>query len=517
MKKLPIGIQTFDKLINGNYLYVDKTEQIYHLVTQGQCYFLARPRRFGKSLLVSTLKALFEGRRELFAGLWIDSSDYDWETHVVLDFNFSTVAHKTPQELEEALTARVDALALLAGIPIKSRIATIALNELVLAVSRIGKKVVFLIDEYDYPLLSHLLNQEHRSAIQEIMRSFYTTIKGLDEYTQFVFLTGVSKFSQTSVFSGLNNLRDITYRSEYVDLLGYTQQELKTCFTDRLTIFAHIKQVTVEQIFADLKQWYDGYRFTEDEQYVYNPFSILCCLDEYKFKNFWFRTGTPTFLFNLLTSNKYAIEQTDGAVLNSRDLDSMELERPRLIPLLFQTGYLTIQTYDQTTEQLRMTYPNKEVKSAFLSFFAAYLTNQDSGVVENQKDELLALLNAHNIHGFCSLLKIIFANIPHTIQLQHEKYYQSLFYVFMMLMGAKIQVEVATNIGRIDAVIETPERIFVIEFKLGMFANAALDQIIERKYYEKYLTNTREIMLLGISFDTQAKNISECQTAVVEH
>jgi hypothetical protein len=515
MKKLPIGVQTFEKLIRENYLYVDKTEHIYQLVTRGECYFLARPRRFGKSLLVSTLKALFEAKRELFVGLWIDSSDYAWDQYAVLDFNFSKIAHSTPGELNKTLLGRISELARLHDIPIDLEFPVLALNELVFALSRMGKKVVFLIDEYDYPLLTHLTRPQHRSEIQGIMRSFYAAIKGLDEYARFVFLTGVSKFSQTSVFSGMNNLEDISFSTPHACMLGYTHSELEQYFSEYVAVFAGHKNCSTRQLVEKLTEWYDGYCFARGAERVYNPFSVLSSMKAQEFRNFWFKTGTPTFLADLLVASDYAVQEIDGVQVEEGELETMDLEFPRLIPLLFQTGYLTIKGSGETTDLLTLGYPNHEVADSFTKFLVQYLTHRSPVQVKRDVGVLLSDLQDNDIDAFCTRLKIVFANIPHTIHLKYEKYYQSLFYLLLHVMGAEIDAEVATNSGRIDAVVKMANRIVIIEFKLGAFADKALDQIIEKKYYEKHLADAREILLLGIAFDTKLNNVGECRSLVL--
>lgn len=519
MKNLPVGIQTFEKLISENYLYVDKTEYIYRLIKQSECYFLSRPRRFGKSLLVSTLKALFEGKRELFKGLWIYGADYDWHSCPVITFNLSSLPNTTERALATNLILAIEKNAREHHLQIPDKFLqspSAALDYLVTEVARTHEgKVVILVDEYDHPILGNLPDGVELKAIQKLLQNFYATIKSLDEYLRFVFITGVSKFSQTSIFSGLNNLKDVSDRKEYASLLGYTQQELENCFGDRISRFADEKQTNMVHILGELKRWYNGYRFTENPQLVYNPFSILNSLDDFVFKNYWFQSGTPTFLVKLLLSNNYAVQEIDAVEIDKNDLGVMDVELPRLVPLLFQTGYLTIKKYDNETELMTLGYPNYEVEDSFTKFFMQYLTHRSTAQVRRDVEPLLNNLQDGDVDKFCSELTTVFANIPHTIHLKYEKYYQSLFYLLLHLMGAEINAEVATNTGRIDAVIKTTERIFVIEFKLGVFADQALDQIIEKKYYEKYLQDSRKIVLLGIAFDTHKKNIGECKSFVL--
>lgn len=516
MKKLPIGIQTFEKIIEENMLYVDKTEYIYNFVTTGETYFLSRPRRFGKSLLISTFKSLFEGRRDLFKDLWIDGSDYDWRPHPVIAISFARIAFHNPEVLRENLIDVLNDHAHAYGCTIgNSKLPGRVLSELVVQLARQHGKVVILIDEYDYAILKHLTNSPHLHEIHQTLQGFYATIKDLDAHLRFVFITGVSKFSRTSIFSGMNNLKDLTMNTSAATLLGYTHEELISNFDGYITAMADQQKMTFDETVQKLTDWYDGYRFTEEQTYVYNPFSILLCLDEKKIKNYWFETGTPTFLAKLILAKKYAVQDIKATQANAEALGSMDVDDIKLLPLMQQTGYLTLSNYDPETKMFTLDYPNREVELSFMFYLFSYFAKATGDGYLYALNLSRAFKNG-DIAELCKQLKILFADIPYTIQLPYEKFYQSIFYMICKLMGVYIQVEVATNAGRIDAVVFTNKNIYIVEFKIDTVADEALDQIFTKRYYEKYLNDGREIIPLGITFDMKTKNVRECAVRTLE-
>jgi len=362
MKTLPIGIQNFKTLIEENYIYVDKTKIIYQLVNRkmGKYFFFSRPRRFGKSLLVSTLKELFLGNKELFKELWIYNSDFKWKNHPVVSLDFSTIGHRTSEELTNNISWKLEQIGQENGIDITSApsIET-KFQHLLTQLSKINK-VVILIDEYDKPLIDHINNSEEALKQQELLRSFYSVIKAAD--AEFVFLTGVTKFSKTSVFSGLNNLIDLTILPGMGDLLGYNEEEVDKYFGSYINNIAAKQNQNIEHIKAGIRAWYNGYQFSEEPIKVYNPFSVLSYLSTQRLSNYWFETGNPYVLINLIKINKYPIENIQNSKLNDLDLASMEINRIKLIPLLFQTGYLTIKSYDEESRNYTLDYPNEETK-----------------------------------------------------------------------------------------------------------------------------------------------------------
>ena len=518
MKKLPIGIQTFSKLINENCVYIDKTALIYQLITEGSYYFLSRPRRFGKSLLISTLEDLFSGNRELFEGLAINSLPYTWEKHPVIMISFSDIAGNTPQELESGIKVYLQRIAQHYNLILDNDISMgQMLRDLVIALST-QNAVVLLIDEYDYSILKHIHNQEIASSIRDVLRGFYDVIKGLDQYLKFVLLTGVSQFTKTSIFSGLNNLEDISLSERYNTLLGYTRDEIALHFNEHLHAMSEKTEKSTEYLLSNITQWYDGYRFskTPHATAMYNPFSVLLCLKNNEFSNYWFQSGTPTFLINLLKTKNYPIQELDNVKALEEELKQFDTDNLELKTLMFQTGYITIKHYDPESHIYTLGYPNKETINSLGILVIKSMTGASQAHFYNSTTMLLKAFNHHNLDQLSIILTQLFAEIPYTIQIEEEKYYQTIFYVLCKMIGADIIVEQPTNIGRIDAVLETKDCYFIIEFKINATVKKAMKQIEYKKYYQPYQLRGKKIMLVGIVFDTTIKNVSGVDYKVLE-
>lgn len=510
MQRLPVGIQSFGMIREHNLVYVDKTEQIYNLVTgkMGYYFFLSRPRRFGKSLLVSTLKELFLGNKRLFESLWIAQSDYNWQEHHVIHLDFSTISSRSSEEFHNNFSWELDQIAAYLNIDLsKATAVETKFKSLVTQLAQ-SKKVVLLIDEYDRPLLQHVTNIPLMKEIQAIMSDFYATVKAMGNKISFLFMTGVTKFSKTSVFSGMNNLIDLTLSPDTAHLLGYTDTEIDLYFQPHMEEIAKEQGITVAKVKNSIKHWYNGYQFSKVPQTVYNPFSVLMYLQTKDLRNYWFETGTPTFLINLIKTKQYNIEDLDHAEIHTDSLAAFEIETMRLIPLLLQTGYLTIKGYNSESGNYQLGYPNEETKASFLLYFLEMITTTQTAEVSNAIARLTKAINHGNLDEFFTTLKVFFASVPYTMQLPQEKYYQSIFYVIMSLIGAYVDAEVATNDGRIDCTITTQERIYIIEFKLNDNEATALRQIEEKKYYQKFLHGGKAIILIGASFDMEQRNIS---------
>ena len=515
MKKLPIGMQNFKTLIKENYIYIDKTKTIYQLVSgkMGRYFFLSRPRRFGKSLLVSTLKELFLGNKELFKNLWIYNSDFKWKSHLVISLDFSTIGHRTAEELTNNISWKLEQVGQENEIYITSVPSIEAkFQYLITQLSKI-KKVVILIDEYDKPLIDHINNPEEAFRQQEILRSFYSVIKASD--VEFVFLTGVTKFSKTSVFSGLNNLIDLTILPEMGGLLGYTQLEVDKYFCSYANAIAENKNQTIEHIKAGMRAWYNGYQFSETALKVYNPFSVLSYLSTQRLSNYWFETGTPFVLINLIKINNYPIENIQNSKLNDLDLASMEINHIKLIPLLFQTGYLTIKSYDEESRNYTLDYPNEETKVAFLYSIMDYLMHISVSATSAILLDIIKSLKDNDLNQFFQNLNVFFSGIPYTIQEGTERYYQSCFYILMKLTSAYIRAEEVTNVGRIDAIIINEKTIYIFEFKVNQSADIALQQIEDKKYFEPYLLDNKKIIAVGVNFNTSQRNIDSWKEKVI--
>ncbi len=520
MKKLPLGLQTFSELREENYVYIDKTEHIYRLI-QTKHTFFARPRRFGKSILCSTLSSLFQGKKELFEDLWITKkTDYAFPVHPVIHIDFGNITVKTPELFTQELVDRLYAIAQKENLlSIEKTTSGSMLQSIMSALIKKynNKKVVLIIDEYDRPILHHLTTPDSLQEMQSIVQNFYTCIKAMDQYLQFLFVTGISRFSKTNLFSGFNHISDISMNPKFAHLVGYTDEELNTTLAEHMTFAASRCKLSIETFKEKTKLYYNGYRFWEnlfeeiDGSYdlarVYNPYSMMHNLNNPTFKYYWFDSGTPTFLINLLKKNSYPIESFDGVEILPTQLGGFEPDHIPLKSLLYQTGYLTIQSQDPETSILTLTYPNLEVKDAFLQQVLVWLTQLEEVQIFTHARKISIALRNHDLDLLIDTLKSFYAAIPYTIQLEHEKYYQTIFYTILKLLGIDIQVEVTTNIGRIDAVVKTEKFIYIIEFKLNADASKALEQIKTKKYFEQYKQDSRPITLIGISFDTKEKNI----------
>lgn len=364
MRKLPIDVSTFKKLIDNDYVYIDKTQYIHNLITKGNYHFLSRPRRFGKSLLISTLKELYLGNKELFKNLWIYDSDYSWETHPVIDLDFSIIAHETVPELKISLSYRLTRIAERYGISIAK--APTVQDKFSTLIEKLAEKntVVILVDEYDKPLLDHIKDVKRAEAQRDFLKTFYDVLKGMDAYLKAIFITGVSKFARTSIFSGINNLNDISLDKDAAQLLGYTDEEIQSYFSPYIKELAQEQNAQTKEIFNIMQQWYNGYRFSEGETKVYNPFSILYYLHKKKLANYWFQSGTPSFLINLLQKQYQSLQDIQEAEISPDSLGTFNLEDIPLIPLLFQAGYLTIIDYNAQSGKFKLGYPNLEVEES---------------------------------------------------------------------------------------------------------------------------------------------------------
>jgi hypothetical protein len=520
MKKLPIGIQTFSDFIEENYLYVDKTEYIYRLLTgEGKYYFLSRPRRFGKSLLVSTLREIFSGNRELFKGLWIYDK-IDWIRHPVIFVDFLGLNYKTPQRLEETLGRLMDDIAASYGISLDLRkYHNEKFKELVEKLSVEGE-VVILIDEYDKPIIDRIEDKETARANRDILRDFYGVIKAVDPYIKFAFITGVSKFSKVSVFSGLNNLDDITLDQRYAAMLGYTQDELHRYFDDRMEAFCKLKELKKEELQDDIKYWYNGYSW-DGQNYVYNPFSLLKFFHKSQFSNYWFESATPSFLVKLIKEKEYRVQdvaQLESYKAGESVFESFEIEKMNVTSLLFQTGYLTIREIEPIDRNRRLyvlSYPNIEVKESFMEHLLAEFSEKFADEVSVIIYELRKSLSANQIDSFIEAMKSVFARISYDMFVKdREGYYQTVIYLILMLIGIDIKTEVETNLGRLDAFIETDTHIYIMEFKMGS-AREALDQIKEKKYHQGFLNTGKAVTIIGVGFDAEVRNIKEYRSETI--
>ena len=512
MKNLPLGIQTFSKLIKGNYLYVDKTKSIYDLISTGMEYiFLSRPRRFGKSLLISTMAELFSGNKDLFKDLWIYDK-IEWTSYPVIHIDFTQLDFESPDRLKESLNLFLEKIALSKGITLDSRRSyKEKFSELIEKLS-VKERVVILIDEYDKPIIQFLETGKIETAKEnrDVLKSFFGVIKGADPFLRFVFITGVSKFSRVSLFSDLNNLTDITLSQKFATLLGYTEAELLHYFPEYIGNLAEKQQMPVPALLEKIRSWYNGYSW-DGINFVYNPFSILHTFNEGKFENYWFSTGTPTFLVQLLKTRKKELMDFENYRTRSYAFDTSDLDKLNIGGLLFQAGYLTIKKITQENDEsiYHLTYPNREVWVSFFLHLFGGIIEEDIGGSSQVLDRIREAIIGGEIDRFIRELQSLFASIPYHIFI-HEKeaYYHTVIYLILRLSGAEVRCEIPTNTGRIDAVLETGKNIYIMEFKIGT-AQEALAQIKTMKYHEPYRTNGKKIILLGVGFDPDNRNVAD--------
>ncbi|NBU98788.1 MAG: AAA family ATPase [Spirochaetia bacterium] len=496
MKPLPIGIQTFRDIIEGGYLYIDKTQYLYNLAHNSKgAYFLSRPRRFGKSLMLSTFEEIFLGNKDLFKDLWIYNSDFPWNKYPVIRFDFSKQKAMTTDALVEFIQNQLNYIASDYSITLSKEYYYERFEELIKKLSLIGK-VVILIDEYDKPIIDHLEETEKAKDFREVMKGFFTVLKGNDAYIRFLLLTGVSKFSKAGVFSNLNHLEDITMRDETSSLLGMTEEELRVYFPDYIKEVSIQEEKTFEDTLKKIKYWYNGYLFSINGVPVYNPFSFLLLLNSKQFKHHWFETGTPEFLTKLILQNNYDILEFPLHV-EEIAFSSYEVDDLSLTSLLFQTGYLTIKDYDRELLVYTLDYPNFEVRQAFSNFLLRKI--EKNRLSDSYLIKMIQTIQKDDLELCISHLRTIFSNIDYDLHLANEKYYQTIFYLIFSLLGMKIKAEVKTNIGRIDVVIDS-NSIYILEFKLNGTKEEALTQIKTKKYYEPFLNLGKTLYLVGLEF-----------------
>jgi hypothetical protein len=516
-KFLPVGVQNFQKMRLGNFVYVDKTEYIYQLIRPLQgFYFLSRPRRFGKSLMVSTLDYLFQGRKDLFEGLWIhENTDWEWEKHPVVIIDFNRINHDSPDNLKMSILIKLRQVAKLHQIEIDSPFISDSFATLISQLEeKYGQSVIVLIDEYDKPLISHLGKGENELEIakqnRDILKQFFGVLKEQDVSgaLRLVFITGISKFSRVSIFSDLNNLDDLSMQAEFGAILGYTEDELERYFFQSIDKLSKKLEISYQACKEKLQTWYNGYRFTEHDEKVYCPFSILNVFKKRKFRNYWFETGTPSFLVSLIKEKNYPIAEIENLQLDEDTFTIYDLENLRLEALLFQTGYITIEKYDGIFYQLN--YPNQEVKKSFLKYLYSEMVEIASPTLKDSYGLLAVQLQKSDLKDFIETVNAILSSIPYTqIAHQDKSYYHTIFYLMLSASGVLVLTEVLTSKGRTDIAVEFPDKVYVIELKCNHSADKAIAQIKGKKYADKYRASGRAIYLVGINFDTSVREITD--------
>ncbi len=508
-KKYPIGIQSFEDIIDGGYVYIDKTALVYKLVTEGKVFFLSRPRRFGKSLLVSTLEAYFQGRRELFRGLAIDKLEQDWISYPVIHLDMSGKTYLNAASLTAHLNSLLEPYESKYGINKQDREPDERFLNLIRTIcEQTGRKVAVLIDEYDKPVLEAIGNEELADQYRRRLKGFYGVLKSADPYLKFVLLTGVTKFSQVSVFSDLNQLEDISMQPKYDTICGITEQELETGFQEDIAALAEAEQRTYPDMLEYLRRKYDGYHFSEAMHGVYNPFSILNVLKSQVCRDFWFQTGTPTYLMELLKRSSYDITNLEGVKLAAGSFADYRANTEMPIPMIYQSGYLTIKGYDRERDKYTLGYPNGEVKKGFLNFIApAYIPPVSK--TDYSIDGFLDDIEAGDVDAFMTRLQSLIASMNYELFDKNlkEKYFQTIFYLVFSLVGAVVRSEVHTSSGSIDAVVETKTSIYLFEFKMDRTPQEALKQIEDKHYADRYQSDCRPVTRIGASFSSTSHRL----------
>ena len=513
----PIGIQTFEKIVKDGFVYVDKTDLIYSLVTQGQIYFLSRPRRFGKSLLLSTLRAYFEGKKELFAGLKIDALEHDWHVHRVFHFDFNGVDFTVPGALHMKIEGYLHDWEKEFGIStgVDTNLGSRFNRILQAAAEQTGRGAVVLVDEYDKPLLDVLeKDPELLEQNREILKAFYSVFKLADASLRFVFLTGVTKFSQVSVFSGFNQPKDISMFDKYEALCGITEEELHTQFAEPIREMAASEGCTEEEIRQQLKRHYDGYHFSKEMTDIYNPFSVLNAFDSKDIRDYWFASGTPTYLIRLMNHFHEGIDQLTGKYYSLDEFVNYKADTEYPLPMIYQSGYLSIKDYDKDSNLFLLDFPNNEVKSGFLAMVAAnYL--QCKMPLESWMVKAVFALKRGQLDEFRKMLTSFLAGIPYTMRRkenepERERYFQYTFYLLLRLMSVyTVLVEKEQSEGRVDCIVETPQYVYIFEFKLDGTATEALQQIEEKGYAREYEADARQVVKVGVNFSSKTGTIEE--------
>lgn len=509
-KIYPIGIQNFEKLRNDGYFYIDKTALMYHMVKTGSYYFLSRPRRFGKSLLISTLEAYFQGKKDLFAGLAVEKLEKDWTKYPILHLDLNIEKYDTLESLDKILNDNLEYWESQYGTrPSETSFSLRFAGIIQRACEKTGQRVVILVDEYDKPMLQAIGNEELQRQFRNTLKPFYGALKTKDGCIKFALLTGVTKFGKVSVFSDLNNLDDISMRKDYVEICGVSDQELHDNLDAELHEFAEVRGVSYEKLCADLKERYDGYHFTHNSAGMYNPFSLLNAFKYKEFGSYWFETGTPTYLVSLLKKHHYdlermAHEETDAQVLNSVDSESTNP-----IPVIYQSGYLTIKGYDEEFGIYRLGFPNREVEEGFIRFLLPYYANVNKVESPFEIQKFVREVRTGDYDSFFRRLQSFFADTTYEVVRDQELHYENVLFIVFKLVGFYVKVEYHTNDGRIDLVLQTDKFIYIMEFKLNGTAEEALQQIHEKRYALPFEMDGRKLFKIGINFSAETRNIEK--------
>ncbi len=508
LKNLPIGVQDFESLRKDGYLYVDKTALVYQLATVGRYYFLSRPRRFGKSMLLSTLHAYFSGKKELFEGLAIEKLEKDWTTYPVLHLDLNTSEYKTEDDLRNKLDVELDLWEQIYGKnAVEKTLGTRFEGVIRRAYEKTGQRVVILVDEYDKPVLQAIEDEKLQDAFRSILKGFYGALKSMDRCIKFAFLTGVTKFSKVSVFSDLNNLEDISLDRPYASICGITDEEIDTVFAPYVQRLAEATGRSHDDVRKELQVQYDGYHFVYNSVAVYNPFSLLNTFKKNEFNNYWFETGTPSYLVHLLKQSHCKLEDMASAQVSDKALRGIQAQSSDPISMIYQSGYLTIVGYNPTYKLYQLGIPNKEVEDGFYNYLLPNYANVSESQTEFYIANFVEEIKAGKVDEFFKRLSSLFADTPYELVKDLENHYQNVLFIVTKLMGFYVKAEYHTSEGRIDLVLQTPDYIYVMEFKLNGTAEEALAQINDKNYALPFVADGRRLIKIGVNFSSQTRNI----------
>lgn len=516
--KLPVGIQNFESLRNDGYVYIDKTPLIWKMVDQGKYYFLSRPRRFGKSLLMSTIQAFFEGKKQYFDGtigqpLYIATSDevkWDWENYPIMHLDLNTQKYETKERLDCVLNAFLTEQEKKYGIEDQGdNYGPRFCKVIQTAYDQTGKRVVILVDEYDKPLLQAIGNRELQDDFRSTLKAFYGALKSKDGCIKFAFLTGVTKFGKVSVFSDLNNLEDMSMSPRFYKICGITEQELHESLRPAIEELAEINGLTYNQCVEKLRLMYDGYHFLENAVGMYNPFSVLNTLKNGKFGSYWFETGTPSYLVELLQRHDYNLEEMAQADVDTDVLNSIDTESSNPIPVIYQSGYLTIKGYDDEFGLFRLGFPNKEVEEGFIKYLIPFYLQKKGSTSAFDIRKYVADIRQGNAEEFVLRMRSLFSDTPYELIRDLENHYQNQVWLFHKLLGMYVQAEYHTSYGRIDMVLQSPSFCYVIEFKFDGSAQEALDQISSKDYSLPFALTGQKVIRIGMNISRETRNIED--------
>ena len=510
----PIGIQNFESLRKDAYLYIDKTALIYQLATTGRYYFLSRPRRFGKSLLLSTLEAYFQGKKELFEGLAIEKLEKEWTEHPILHLDLNIARYASTSDLEDILNRNLVAWEKLYGADPAERSLPLRFAGIIdRAYHKTGQRTVILIDEYDKPLLQALHDEELQNQLRNMLKPFYGVLKTMDRAIRFALLTGVTKFGKVSVFSDLNNLDDISMRVPYAAICGITEEELRTYFEDDIHELASSLKLTYDETRTLLKRRYDGYHFVAEGPGLYNPFSLLNTFKYMRIDDYWFETGTPSYLVELLKHTHYDLYEMANTATDADTLNSIDSASNNPIPVIYQSGYLTIKDYDPEFKIYRLGFPNREVEEGFIKYLLPFYTSVSAPKTPFEIGQFVREVRSGNYDAFFRRLQSFFADTPYEViagqkpERDTELHYQNVLFIVFRLVGLYTKVEYHTSNGRIDLVLQTDRYIYIMEFKLNGTAEEALRQIDEKQYALPFANDERKLFKIGVNFSSETRNI----------